>query len=123
MPKIFQSMRWRWMAKASLYAALVAGGEMGSPDGPFGPQAAQAAVSSWDKYLAQVKAEIYRDNVRVAVYTVTSSTSNNGGRAYIDFTQVGSYSTNGRTYTVTKKYQAVVTGSSYYTRLISTSIK
>ncbi len=122
MTKFFQSIRV-WSVSASFGAALVMGGVVGSPTGPFAPQAAHAAVSNWDQYLAQVKAEINRGFVRVTAYTVTSSTPNNGGRAYIDFTQVGSYTANGRTYTVTKKWQAVVTGNTYTTRLISTSVQ
>lgn len=104
---------------ASMFVAIVAGGG-GSPSDLFAGKAAHAAVSSFDKYLAQVKAEIYRDYVRVTSYTVTSK---GPSKAYISFTQVGNYSQNGRTYTVTKKWEAVVSSNSYYTRLLSTSVK
>jgi len=119
MSKFFQSMRGR-MVGASLCAALVMGGAVGSPTGPLGPRTAHAAVSSFDKYLSQVKGEIYRDYVRVTSYTITSK---GPSKAYISFTQVGSYSQNGRKYTVTKTWEAVVSPGSYYTRNISTSVK
>lgn len=97
---------------------LVAGGG-GSPS-LFAVKAAHAAVSNFDKYLATVKAQIYRDYVRVTSYTVTYK---GASKAQVSFTQTASYTRNGRKYTVTTHWEAVVSSDSYYTRQISTSTK